>query len=81
MNANAERAERAASAEVFQREGLLFAWPQALLFVTLIALLSTMVRAPMGGVTVQEMVLWVVLLAVSIAGLRFGWGTRRFGID
>jgi PAT family beta-lactamase induction signal transducer AmpG len=76
-DADAERSERAASAEVFAREGVRFVWPQALLFVTILALLSTLVRAPMTGVAVEEVVLWLVLLAVAIGGLRFGWGGVR----
>ena len=76
-DAQAERVERAASAEVFLREGVVFVWPQALLFVTILGLLSLMVRAPMTGVAVEEVGAWVALLVAAIAGLRSGWGAAK----
>ncbi|HSV83681.1 MAG TPA: MFS transporter [Ramlibacter sp.] len=72
----AERAERATHAEQLAREGLRFAWPQALLFVALLALLQAMVRVSAGGIAWQEVLLYLVLGAVAVAGLRQGWGTR-----
>ena len=72
-----ERAERARSAERFLREGIHFSWPQALFFAALLLLLATLVRAPMGGVGIGEVLVYAVMLAVAIAGMRSGWGEDR----
>ena len=73
----AERSERALAAERFSRDGVVFAWPQALFFLALLLLLAAMVRAPMGGVGLAEVVAYGVILAVAVAGMRLGWGAAR----
>lgn len=76
-DAGAERAERALAAERFLREGIHFSWPQALFFVALLLLLATLVRAPMGGVGIGEVVVYALMLAAAITGMRQGWGERQ----
>jgi len=76
-DAGVERAERVRSAERFLREGIHFSWPQALFFAALLLLLATLVRAPMGGVGIGEVLVYAVMLAVAIAGMRSGWGEDR----
>ncbi|RYF17311.1 MAG: permease [Comamonadaceae bacterium] len=76
-DADAERTERAVAAGRFQREGIHFTWPQALFFGSLLLLLATLVRAPMGGVGIGEVVAYAVMLGVAIAGMRFAWGEGK----
>ena len=76
-DAGAERAERARAAERFLREGVHFSWPQALFFVSLLLLLATLVRAPMGGVGIGEVVVYALMLAVAVAGMRYAWGEAK----
>ncbi len=76
-DAAAERAERATAAERFRREGIVFAWPQALFFLALVLLLATMVRAPMGGVAIAEVVAYGAMLAAGVSGMRLGWGAQQ----
>lgn len=76
-DAGAERAERMVAAERFLREGIVFTWPQALFFLSLLLLLAAMVRAPMGNVSWQEAAFYAVLLAAAIAGMRRSAGTQK----
>lgn len=76
-DAQADLRQRAAVAEQFAREGMTFAWPQALLFLVLIALLAAMVRASFGAIGLVEVGLYVVAGAVAVAGLRNGWGAQK----
>jgi PAT family beta-lactamase induction signal transducer AmpG len=76
-DAEADRSGRAAVAAAFARDGLRFAWPQALLFFVLIALLAAMVRASFGAMTLAELGVYLVLGAVAITGLRKEWGAAR----
>ncbi len=76
-DAQADRSLRAARADELAREGLVFTWPQALLFAGLAGLMSAMVRAPMGVIRWPEAVLYVVLLGLGGAGLWQGWGAAR----
>ena len=73
-DAGAERAERVVAAERFQREGIVFTWPQALFFVALLLLLVAMVRAPMGNVRWPEAAFYGLLLVAAILGMRRGAG-------
>lgn len=76
-DAKADRSERAAVAERLAREGLHFAWPQALLFLVLLALLQAMVRASFGAIGVPEVLVYLALGVVAVLGLRSGWGAAR----
>jgi PAT family beta-lactamase induction signal transducer AmpG len=76
-DAQADRNQRAEVAATLVRDGLHFAWPQALLFLTLIALLAAMVRASFGAIGLWEVGLYLVLGAVAVKGLRAGWGAAR----
>ncbi|HEX7889881.1 MAG TPA: permease [Ramlibacter sp.] len=76
-DAKADIANRKAVAETFVREGLTFAWPQLLMFLVLIALLAAMVRASFGAIALPEVLLYLVLGAVAVLGLRNGWGVQR----
>jgi PAT family beta-lactamase induction signal transducer AmpG len=76
-DAQADRAQRAGVAAAFVRDGLTFAWPQALLFLVLLALLAAMVRASFGAIGLPEVVLYLLAGAAAVAGLRAGWGTRK----
>lgn len=76
-DAQADREQRAQVAADFARAGLNFVWPQALMFVVLIALLSAMVRASFGAITVYEVLVYLALGAVAVVGLRNRWGTAK----
>lgn len=76
-DAQADRDERAAVAATFARDGLNFVWPQALMFVVLIAMLMSMVRASFGNMTLPEFGIYVLLGVVAVAGLRYRWGAER----
>jgi PAT family beta-lactamase induction signal transducer AmpG len=76
-DARAEREHRATVAQAFARDGLTFAWPQALLFVVLLALLAAMVRASFNAITVWEVLAYLVLGVLAVTGLRQGWGTAQ----
>ena len=76
-DAQADRDQRAQVAATLAREGLHFAWPQALLFLVLIALLAAMVRASFGAIGLWEVALYLLLGAVAVKGLRAGWGAAR----
>ncbi|MCE3272873.1 MAG: major facilitator superfamily 1 [Ramlibacter sp.] len=76
-DAEADRQGRAAVAAAFARDGLRFAWPQALLFFVLIALLAAMVRASFGAMTLPELGVYLVLGAVAVTGMRNRWGEAR----
>jgi PAT family beta-lactamase induction signal transducer AmpG len=73
----ADLAQRAEVAAAFARDGLSFAWPQALMFFVLLSLLAAMVRASFGAITLPEVGVYVVLGAVAVMGLRQGWGARK----
>jgi PAT family beta-lactamase induction signal transducer AmpG len=73
----ADQEHRAAVAVAFARDGLRFAWPQALLFFVLLMLLAAMVRASFGAITLWETAVYVLLGAVAVVGLRAGWGAER----
>lgn len=76
-DAAADRNERAAVAAAFARDGLRFAWPQALLFLVLLAFLQAMVRASFGAITLEEVGVYVVFAVLAALGLRQGWGVQR----
>ena len=76
-DAGAERTERAALAEVLLRDGLHFAWPKALLFFVIVALLASMVRASFGAIHWPEVVAYVALGSVAACGLRQAWGAQQ----
>ena len=76
-DAEADRTQRAEVAAEFARNGLRFAWPQALLFLVLILLLAAMVRASFGAITIWEVGVYLVLGAIAVMGLRSGWGTEK----
>lgn len=76
-DAAAERSHRAEVAQVFARDGLNFVWPQALMFFVLVSLLAAMVRASFGAIGVVEVVVYLLLGAVAVTGLRSGWGAQR----
>ena len=76
-DAQADRTQRAQVAEMLVRDGRHFAWPQALLFATLIALLAAMVRASFGAIGLWDVGVYLVLGAVAVKGLRAGWGAAR----
>lgn len=76
-DAQAERSERAALAAQLTRDGLNFAWPQALLFLVLLALLQSMVRASFGAIGIVEVLAYLALGVLAVVGLRSGWGTQR----
>ena len=76
-DAQADRNERAAVAATFARDGLNFVWPQALMFLVLLAMLSAMVRASFGNMTLPEFCIYLVLGAIAVAGLRYRWGAER----
>ncbi|MBE7367722.1 AmpG family muropeptide MFS transporter [Ramlibacter pallidus] len=76
-DAQADRQHRAGVAAAFARDGLRFAWPQALLFAVLLALLTAMVRASFGAITLWETAIYLLLGVVAVLGLRGGWGAAR----
>jgi PAT family beta-lactamase induction signal transducer AmpG len=76
-DAQADRNERAAVANTFVQEGLHFAWPQALMFLVLVALLQSMVRASMDLIHWPEVLLYLLLGVLAVLGLRSGWGAAR----
>jgi MFS transporter, PAT family, beta-lactamase induction signal transducer AmpG len=74
-DAGAERVQRAGRAAQVARDGLSFAWPQALLFAVILALLVAMIRASMGAIRWPEVLVYLLFGALAAAGLRRGWGT------
>jgi PAT family beta-lactamase induction signal transducer AmpG len=76
-DAQADRDQRAAVAAQFAREGIHFAWPQGLMFFVLLAFLTAMVRASFGAITLWEVLLYVLLGALAVTGLRKRWGVQR----
>ena len=73
-DAQAERLARNDLAQSLVRAGLTFTWPQALVFASLIGLMTAMVRAPLGAIGLPEAGLYAALLAVGAAGLWKGLG-------
>jgi PAT family beta-lactamase induction signal transducer AmpG len=76
-DAAADRNERAAVAEAMVRDGLRFAWPQALLFIVLLAFLQAMVRASFGAITLPEVGLYLVFGVIAVLGVRKRWGVDK----
>jgi len=76
-DAQADISHRAAIAAGFARDGLTFAWPQALLFFVLLALLAAMVRVSVAGISPWEVGVYLLLGVLAVAGLRAGWGVQR----
>jgi len=73
----ADRRELHQSADVFRRDGLVFAWPLAASLLGVAGLLATMVGAAMGVATWPEVVTALFLAAVGFAGLDQAWGAGR----
>jgi PAT family beta-lactamase induction signal transducer AmpG len=76
-DAAADRSVRAELALALARDGLTFSWPQALIFASLLGLMSAMIRAPLGAIAWPEAVLYALLLLLGAAGLWQGWGRGR----
>ncbi|MBI5278770.1 MAG: permease [Burkholderiales bacterium] len=76
-DASAERTQRAQVAAQFARDGIRFAWPQALLFAVILALLVAMVRASLGAIRWPEVGVYLALGVAAALGLRNGWGAAQ----
>ena len=71
----ADRRELHRSAEVFLRDGLVFAWPLAATLVGAAGLLATMVGAALGVTTWFEVFAALLATATGFVGLDRAWGT------